>query len=78
MLAFGMTVLLVFQAGFNIGVVTGCLPTKGLALPFMSYGGTNLVTAMLAVGTLMNIGRHVDVFDERLHTQVVKNATIKL
>jgi len=78
MLAFGMTVLLVFQAAFNIGVVTGCLPTKGLALPFMSYGGTNLVTAMLAVGTLINIGRHVDVFDERLHTQVVKNATIKL
>ncbi|HPO38319.1 MAG TPA: putative lipid II flippase FtsW [Kiritimatiellia bacterium] len=77
-LAFGMTLLLVFQAAFNIGVVTGCLPTKGLALPFMSYGGTNLVTAMLAIGTLMNIGRHVDVFDERLHTQVVKNATIKL
>ena len=78
MLAFGMTVLLVFQAGFNIGVVTGCLPTKGLALPFMSYGGTNLITAMLAVGTLVNIGRHVDVSDERMHTQVVKNATIKL
>ena len=78
MLAFGMTVLLVFQAGFNIGVVTGCLPTKGLALPFMSYGGTNLITAMLAVGALVNIGRHVDVSDERMHTQVVKNATIKL
>jgi cell division protein FtsW len=78
LLAFGMTFLLVFQAAFNIAVVTGCFPTKGLALPFISYGGTNLLTAMIAVGTLVNVGRHVDVFDERLHTQVVKNAAIKL
>jgi cell division protein FtsW len=74
LLAFGMTMLLVFQAAFNIGVVTGVLPTKGLALPFISYGGTNLITALFAVGTLMNIGRHIDVFDERMHTQVVRNA----
>lgn len=74
LLAFGMTILLVFQAAFNVGVVTGCLPTKGLALPFISYGGTNLITALFAVGTLMNVGMHVDVFDERLHTQVARNA----
>ncbi len=74
MLAFGMTLLLVFQAVFNIGVVTGCLPTKGLALPLISYGGTNLITALFAVGTLINVGKHVDVFDERMHTQVVRNA----
>jgi len=74
LLAFGMTLLLVFQAAFNIGVVTGCLPTKGLALPFVSYGGTNLLTALFAVGTLFNVGKHVDVFDARLHTQVVHNA----
>ena len=78
MLAFGMMLLLVFQAAFNIGVVTGCLPTKGLALPFISYGGTNLITALFAVGTLINVGRHIDVFDERLHTQVVKNAAMRL
>lgn len=74
LLAFGMTVLLVFQAIFNIGVVTGCLPPKGLAMPFISYGGTNLVVALAAVGTLFNIGLHVDVFDERMHTQVARNA----
>jgi len=74
LLAFGMTLLLVFQAAFNIGVVTGCLPTKGLALPFISYGGTNLITALFAVGTLFNVGRHIDVFDASLHTQVVHNA----
>ncbi len=78
LLAFGMTLLLVFQAVFNIGVVTDCLPTKGLALPFISYGGTNLIAALFAVGTLFNVGRHIDVFDERMHTQVVKNAAVQL
>ncbi|MCL2104495.1 MAG: putative lipid II flippase FtsW [Kiritimatiellaeota bacterium] len=74
LLAFGMTLLLVFQAAFNIGVVTGALPTKGLALPFFSFGGSNLVTALVAVGTLFNVGVHIGVQDERMHTQVVRNA----
>ena len=60
LLAYGMTFLVFFQAMFNLGVVTGCLPTKGLALPFISYGGTNLITAMVAVGTLFNVGRQID------------------
>ncbi|MBQ6340105.1 MAG: cell division protein FtsW [Kiritimatiellae bacterium] len=60
LLAYGMTFLIFFQAMFNLGVVTGCLPTKGLALPFISYGGTNLITAMVAVGTLFNVGRQID------------------
>ncbi len=60
LLAYGMTFLVFFQAVFNLGVVTGCLPTKGLALPFISYGGTNLITAMVAVGTLFNVGRQAD------------------
>ena len=60
LLAYGMTFLIFFQAMFNLGVVTGCLPTKGLALPFISYGGTNLITAMVAVGTLLNVGRQID------------------
>lgn len=60
LLAFGMTFLVVYQAIFNIGVVTGLLPTKGLALPFISYGGTNLMTAMLAIGILFNVGRQIE------------------
>ena len=60
LLAFGMTFLVFFQVLFNIGVVTGCLPTKGLALPFISYGGTNLMTSMIAVGILFNIGRQIE------------------
>ena len=60
--AFGATFLIFFQALFNIGVVTGVLPTKGLALPFISYGGTNLVTALIAVGLLFNVGRQAESF----------------
>jgi cell division protein FtsW len=58
--AFGATFLVFFQALFNIGVVTGWMPTKGLALPFISYGGTNLVTAMAAIGLLFNVGRQIE------------------
>lgn len=60
LMAFGMTFLIFFQAMFNMGVVTGLLPTKGLALPFISYGGTNLMTALIAVGVLINISRQTD------------------
>lgn len=60
LLAFGMTFLIFFQAVFNVGVVTKCLPTKGLALPFLSYGGTNLVSALIAVGVLFNVGRQIE------------------
>ncbi len=65
--AFGATFLIFFQSLFNVGVVTGCLPTKGLALPFISYGGTNLVTALLAVGILFNVGRQIDTSHPRPH-----------
>ena len=60
LMAFGMTFLLFFSALFNIGVVTGLLPTKGLALPFISYGGTNLMTALIAIGVIINISRQDD------------------
>ena len=60
LMAFGMTFLLFFSALFNMGVVTGLLPTKGLALPFISYGGTNLMTALIAIGVLINISRQDD------------------
>ena len=60
LMAFGMAFLIFFQALFNMGVVTGLLPTKGLALPFISYGGTNLMTALIAVGVLINVSRQTD------------------
>jgi len=54
-LAAGLTMVLIFQATVNMGVCLGLLPTKGLTLPFLSYGGTSLVISMAAVGILMNI-----------------------
>lgn len=57
LLAFGLTLMIVGQAAINMGVVTGLLPTTGLVLPFVSYGGSALVTNMAAVGILLNIHR---------------------
>jgi cell division protein FtsW len=57
-LGFGIALLIAMQALINIGVVTAWLPTKGLPLPFISFGGSNLVLNMAAVGVLLNIFRH--------------------
>jgi cell division protein FtsW len=54
-LALGITVLLGFQSLVNIGVCMGSLPTKGLTLPFISYGGTSLIVSCAAVGILLSI-----------------------
>jgi len=50
----GATLFLVLQALVNMGVVTGLLPTKGISLPFLSYGGTNLVIMSCMVGLILN------------------------
>ena len=60
-LAMGITVAIILQVCVNMGVSLGLLPTKGLTLPFLSYGGTSLLINMASIGILMNIGakRHV-------------------
>ena len=55
-LATGITVAIVLQVCVNMGVALGLLPTKGLTLPFLSYGGTSLLINMASVGILMSIG----------------------
>lgn len=54
-LALGIATLLGVESTFNMAVVTGMVPTKGLALPFISYGGSSLVVTMFAIGILLNI-----------------------
>ena len=58
-LAFGIAVLLGIEGFVNMGVVTGLLPTKGLALPFISYGGSSLIVSLFAVGVLLNVSSRI-------------------
>ncbi|MBX7138615.1 MAG: putative lipid II flippase FtsW [Oligoflexia bacterium] len=58
-LAVGLTMLIVAPALLNIGVVTGLLPTKGMVLPLVGYGGSSLIASLVALGLLLAIGRSV-------------------
>lgn len=55
LLGTGLAILLGMQAGINMAVVTGLLPTKGLTLPLISYGGSSLVLTLAVVGILLNV-----------------------
>ena len=55
LLGFGLTCAIGFQSWLNIAVVVGCMPTTGVALPFISYGGTSLLLFMAAAGVVLNI-----------------------
>jgi cell division protein FtsW len=57
LLALGLTVMIVGQALINMSVVLGLLPTKGIPLPFVSYGGSSLLVNLVAVGILLNISQ---------------------
>ena len=58
-LAIGLTLLIAFQALFNLSVACGLLPTKGLPLPFVSFGGTALVINLAEIGILLNISKRI-------------------
>jgi cell division protein FtsW len=59
-LAFGITATILIQAFFNISVVLALVPTKGITLPFISYGGTSLFFTLASVGVLLNLSREID------------------
>lgn len=54
LLIMGALLFITLQALINVGVVTGCLPTKGMSLPFISYGGSNLVLMFVMIGIILN------------------------
>lgn len=56
-LSYGLTMMIVLQALINFAVATGVVPTKGLPLPFISYGGSSLLINMIAIGILLNLSR---------------------
>jgi cell division protein FtsW len=58
LLSLGIVTSIVAQALFNISVVLSMVPTKGIPLPFISYGGSSLVPTLAAVGILLNISQH--------------------
>lgn len=63
-IAYGVGCWLVFQAYVNIGVNMGVLPTKGLTLPLMSYGGSSIIMSLLAIALLMRADYEVRFFDK--------------
>jgi cell division protein FtsW len=56
-LAYGLTMMIAVQALVNFSVVTGMVPTKGLPLPFMSFGGSALLVNMAIIGLLLRISQ---------------------
>jgi cell division protein FtsW len=73
LLGCGLVSLLGLQAAVNIGVTTSLLPNKGLPLPFISYGGSNLVASLFAIGMLLNIYRQA-----RLDPMQKESATMQV
>jgi cell division protein FtsW len=57
-LAIGLTTMVAFQAFFNISVVLGLVPPKGIPLPFVSYGGSSLLINLVGMGMLLNVSQH--------------------
>jgi cell division protein FtsW len=59
-LAFGITATVLIQAFFNISVVLALVPTKGITLPLISYGGTSVFFTLASLGVLLNLTREID------------------
>jgi cell division protein FtsW len=75
LLGCGVVSLLALQAAVNIGVTTSLLPNKGLPLPFISYGGSNLAACLFGIGVLLNIYRQ-GILDPPAATRATMNARV--
>ena len=65
-LAVGLTMIIVVPALLNVGVVIGLLPTKGMVLPLVGYGGSSLMACMAVIGLLLAIRREAGEVSESL------------
>ena len=76
LLSIGIVTSIVAQALFNISVVLSLVPTKGIPLPFISYGGSSLVPTLAAVGILLNVSQHAsgNIADFRLPIANLKSS----
>lgn len=72
LLASGVTFLISLQAAINIGVVTSVLPNKGLALPFISSGGSSLLAMLMGVGILLSVARSAPVREKAVRERLSK------
>ena len=62
MLAVGITINILYYFLINASYVVGILPTTGLPIPFISYGGSQMLFSLISVGLLMNISKYTNVF----------------
>jgi cell division protein FtsW len=68
--AYGISIWLIIQAIINIGVNSGILPTKGLTLPLMSYGGSSMMIDCIAIMLLFRIDYETRVYKMGIHREV--------
>lgn len=79
LLATGITTWFAYQAFLNLAAMLQLVPLKGVPLPFISYGGTNLIISLLAAGVLINISRHMKIenADEPLQRTPMKSRKVR-
>jgi cell division protein FtsW len=78
LLGTGVTIMIALQAMMNLAVVTSLMPTKGIPLPFISYGGSNLLTCLAGVGLLFNIHRQGIYPNQRPQALVAKPYSVRM
>ncbi|MCX7713519.1 MAG: putative lipid II flippase FtsW [Chthoniobacterales bacterium] len=76
LLGFGFVLCIVLQAAVNIGVTTSVLPNKGMPLPFVSYGGSNLVICWFMIGVMISIYRRARVLEVEPEKRLLENRPV--